>query len=399
MAKPTELADLTAELKERIPFSRFRFEWSSEIQGKHLILCGDWNRCGKRSSRTLYGSNGAAMKRQKRPLSTDSRQEALEAATKLVNTWCQGGDTRQRCKCAVEPAGRLLATQRRVVVDGIRSRSGGHGVKQKHLRHARALFEWLDVRNQPLDAPSSIRWAGEGVQQDTDTYSDRLRLAQWACQWACQWNRLYWFLPKSKRPIKPVVTRPFVDGGTDADLEVAFNLIHDKHAAAFFRVVAATGCRPSEVSLFDWAGWQVKGRPQALSGYSPKVEKEFVAICNPQAWIQGIDPSLLTVDGVDPKQRPVTAQTRELLVRHYSRLLKLVKKDLKAAGWMSMPTWTDLRHMWTIRAELDGFDMRIAAISQAHSHKMAELVYLRHGEQKQVLAEIERYSRLHSVAA
>lgn len=55
--------------------------------------------------------------------------------------------------------------------------------------------------------------------------------------------------------------------------------------------------------------------------------------------------------------------------------------------------------MWTIRAEETGYDMRTAAISQAHSHKMAAMVYLRHGEKRQVLAEIKRHASLHEAAA
>ncbi|MEY3767535.1 MAG: hypothetical protein RLZZ11_605, partial [Cyanobacteriota bacterium] len=80
MAQPTELADLTAELKERITDCRFRFEWSSRAQGCHLILCGDWNRCGRRSSRTLRDGDGAPFKKKKRSLSTSARQQALEGA-------------------------------------------------------------------------------------------------------------------------------------------------------------------------------------------------------------------------------------------------------------------------------------------------------------------------------
>jgi integrase len=394
MAKPTELAALTSELKERIPESRFRFEWSSKEQGEHLLLCGDWNRIGRRTSRTLHGNQGGPLRKQVRPLSTQSRLEALEAATRLVRSWIEGADTKQRCKPALEPAMNVLAMQRRVVLSEIRSRPGGHGVKQKHFRHARALFQWLDERNQRLDAPSAIYWAEEGVKRNTDTYADRLRVAQWACEW----NSQTWVLPHKKRAKKPDVKRPFVDLKENTDLEAAFALIQDEYARTFFRVIAATGCRPGEVMFFDWERWDNEGRPKNLYGYSPKVEKDFVAICNPLSWIQDINIELLTVEGLNRRERPVTSLTRELLVRNHSRLLKMVKKDLENAGWKLQPTWTDLRHMWTIRAEIDGYDMRTAALSQAHSHRMAEIIYLRHGEMKQVLAEIKRHSRLASAA-
>lgn len=395
MAQPTELADLTAELKERIPSCRFRFEWSSEAQGKHLLLCGDWNRCGRRSSRTLHDVEGSPLKKQRRALSTSVRQHSLECAVALINAWSDGADTRQRRKASQQPTSGLLASQRRLVVERIRSREGGHGIKQKHHRHARALFTWLDDRNQLLDAPNAILWAGEGVQRNTDTYADRLRMAQWACEW----NAIPWVLPEAKRAKKPEVSRPFVDRCSDAEIERAFTLINDPAAEAFFRVVAATGCRPGEVALFDWPRWIKEGRGQALHGYSPKVEKEFTAICNPLHWLEGVDPGVLVVEGVNPAQRPKGEAATELLVRHYSKLLKLVKSDLKAAGWQDLPTWTDLRHLWTIRAEIGGFNTRIAAIAQAHSPKMAQMVYLRHGEQRQVLAEINRVASLSAGAS
>jgi integrase len=395
MAKPTELADLTAELKERIPDCRFRFEWSSKAQGGHLILCGDWNRCGRRSSRTLRDVEGKPFTKQKRSLTTTARQQALEGAAVLVHSWADGADTRCRRTMTLQPTSSVLARQRRVVIERIRTRDGGHGIKQKHHRHARALFSWLDDRNQPLDAPNAIFWAGEGVQRNTDTYADRLRMAQWACQW----NALTWLLPEVKRAKKPEVSRPFVDHSTDAQIERAFTLITDPAAAAFFRVVAATGCRPGEVALFDWARWIEGGRGQALHGYSPKVEKDFTAICNPLCWLEDFDPALLVVQGVNSAQRPISEEASGLLVRHYSRLLKLVQRDLRAAGWQHVPTWTDLRHLWTIRAELAGFNTRIAAIAQAHSHKMAQMVYLRHGEQRQVLAEIQRVASLSATAS
>lgn len=317
------------------------------------------------------------------------------AAASMVVAWESGADTRQRHRPVVKPASSVLSIQRKIVFDGIRARDGGYGIKQKHMRHARSLFEWLDVRNQVLDAPNTICWAGEGVQKNTDTYADRLRLAQWACEW----NGCTWVLPKTKRAKKPEVKRPFVDHVTDSDLEAAFLLIKDKTAETFFRAVAATGCRPGEVALFDWKKWDQEGRPQNLCGYSPKVEKQFIAICNPLKWIQDIDIELLAVDGVESDLAPISEETSQRLVRHYSKLLKLVKRDLENEGWRHLPTWTDLRHMWTIRAELDGFNRRIAAISQAHSHKMAEMVYLRHGERRQVLAEIKRRASMQSEAA
>lgn len=395
MAAPTELAHLTAELKERIPDAPFRFEWASKAQGRHLLLCGDWNRIGRRGSRTLYGREAAVFRKEKRPLSTDQRLQALEAGIRLANAWRDGVDTRQRRKRCDEPTSSVLAMQRRVVVERIRSRAGGHGVKQKHHRHARALFVWLDERNQLLDAPNAIHWAGMGVKRDSDSYGDRLRVAQWACEW----NSKAWKVPEDKRPKKPMVCRPFVDRGADSELEQAFSMIKDPAATTFFRVIAATGCRPGEVGFFDWDRWERDGRPTELYGYSPKVEKDFVAICHPLEWIKEIDPTLLKVQGVDSAARPVSEESRALVVRHYSRLLKLVKKDLSARGWMVLPTWTDLRHMWTIRAEIDGFGMRIAALAQAHSHKMAEMVYLRHGEKRQVLAEIKRMASVVRVAA
>ena len=334
-------------------------------------------------------------KKQRRALSTSVRQHSLECAVALINAWSDGADTRQRRKASQQPTSSLLARQRRLVVERIRSREGGHGIKQKHHRHARALFTWLDDRNQLLDAPNAILWAGEGVQRNTDTYADRLRMAQWACEW----NALPWVLPEAKRAKKPEVSRPFVDHCTDAQIEQAFTLINDPAAAAFLRVVAATGCRPGEVALFDWARWIEGGRGQALQGYSPKVEKEFTAICNPLSWLKGLDPAVLMVAGVNPSQRPISEEASALMVRHYSRLLKLVQRDLRAAGWQRVPTWTDLRHLWTIRAELAGFNTRIAAIAQAHSHKMAQMVYLRHGEQRQVLAEIQRVASISAAAS
>lgn len=209
-----------------------------------------------------------------------------------------------------------------MVRDRIRSRDTGHGTKQKHLRHLSSLFEWLDERNQTLDAPSAVAWAGGGVERNSDNYADRLRIAQWACEW----NSLDWTVTANRRAKKPEVQRPFVDQCSDADLGLAFGLIKDVQAATFFRVIAATGCRPSEVALFDWERWESEGRSQALHGYSTKVSKDFVAIVNPLGWLQGIDPDLLRLEDVDPFERPVTEQTRALLTCHYSRLLKFGSK-------------------------------------------------------------------------
>lgn len=390
MAAPTELATLTAELKERIPESCFRFEWASKAQGEQLLLCGNWARNGRRSSRTLHDREQRVFRKPKRALTTDQRLQALEAAAQLTNAWIKGADTRQRRKRCDQPTSSLLAVQRRVVFDRIRARNGGHQCKQKHLRHARALFLWLDDRNQALDAPSAIEWAGEGVQRNKDTYADRLRVAQWACEW----NGKAWVLPEEKRAKKPEVSRPFVDQMHDGEVERMFSLIQDPAAATFCRVVAATGCRPGEVNFFDWERWEREGRPQALHGYSPKVKKDFIAICQPLAWIKDIDPALVQVEGLDREQRPVSEESTALLTKQHSRLLKLVKRDLEANGWKILPTWTDIRHMATIRAVIAGYDARTMAIAQAHSHKMAEMVYLRHGEKRQVLAEIERKARM-----
>jgi hypothetical protein len=83
------------------------------------------------------------------------------------------------------------------------------------------LFAWLDNRNQLLDAPNAICWAGEGVERNADTYADRLRMAQWACQWNC----LTWVLPEAKRAKKPKVQRPFVEQSNDADIQLVFTLV------------------------------------------------------------------------------------------------------------------------------------------------------------------------------
>ncbi len=80
--------------------------------------------------------------------------------------------------------------------------------------------------------------------------------------------------------------------------------------------------------------------------------------------------------------------------RHSSRLLKLVHRDLAATGFTCVPSWTDLRHLWSIRAQADGMARRTAALAQAHSERMAAAVYLRHGERRQTLAGIGRFDSI-----
>jgi hypothetical protein len=116
------------------------------------------------------------------------------------------------------------------------------------------------------------------------------------------------------------------------------------------------------------------------------------------AWINDVDTSLLKNRLIKRDGLSITEETSQQLTRHYSRLLKMVQKDLKDAGFEFVPTWTDLRHLWTIRADLDGMNRRIGAISQAHSEKMADLVYLRHGCKAQVLAEAQRFASVLQVA-
>ena len=388
MAQPGELADLTAELSELDPRNVFKFEWSSPAQGQHLLLCGDWNRRGRRSSRTLNDANGAPIRKPQRRLTTAQRQIALQGALSLAKRWEEGADTRKRLKRCHEPASGLLARQRRALMDYIRERAGGFGVKQKHKRHAQNLFSWLDETNLRLDSINAIEWASDGIKRNTDSYADRLRVAEWACKR----NAIAWVIPESKKPKKPIVCRPFVDDMVGFDLSKLFALIRDPEAAAFFRVVATTGCRPSEVAFFDWDKWEKGGRQVTIDGFSPKVGKEFTAICHPVAWINDVDTSLLKNRLIKRDGLSITEETSQQLTRHYSRLLKMVQKDLKDAGFEFVPTWTDLRHLWTIRADLDGMNRRIGAISQAHSEKMADLVYLRHGGKAQVLAEAQRFA-------
>lgn len=394
MAQPGELADLTAELSELDPRNVFKFEWSSPAQGQHLLLCGDWNRRGLRSSRTLNDANGAPIRKPKRGLTTAQRQIALQGALSLAKRWEEGTDTRKRLKRCHEPASGLLARQRRALMDYIRERAGRFGVKQKHNRHAMSLFSWLDEKNLRLDSVNAIEWASDGIEKNTDNYADRLRVAEWACEK----NAIAWVLPESKKPKKPNVRRPFVDHMVVCDLSELFALIRDPEAEAFFRVVAATGCRPSEVTLFNWDNWDKEGRPNTIDGFSPKAAVEFTALCHPVEWIKDLDINLLKLDWIKRDGLSISEETSERITRHYSRLLKMVKKDLKGAGFDVLPTWTDLRHLWTIRADLDGVNRRIGAFAQAHSEKMATLVYLRHGGKAQVLAEAKRFASVIQVA-
>ena len=132
----------------------------------------------------------------------------------------------------------------------------------------------------------------------------------------------------------------------------------------------------------------------SLHGFSPKAKKKFVAIIHPRRWLEDIDISLLLSMQIDDSGRRTSEEVAELNTRQSSRLLKLVQSDLEAAGFSCLPSWTDLRHMWTIRAEADGMDRRTAALAQAHSERMATAVYLRHGEQRQVLAGIQRFASI-----
>lgn len=395
MPKPGELAALTAELREKAPQCRFTFEWSSPAQGKHLLLCGDWNRQGRRTSRTIQDPEGKPIKKGARQLSTEQRVRALEAATSLVHSYLDGSAAKQRRKRALEPSSSLLEQQRKRLVRMIRERDGGHGVKSKHLRHVQSLFNWLDERNCYLDSATAINWAGDGVTQDTDNYSDRLRVAQWACIV----NQIGWIVPPQKRAKKPTVKRPFVDKMVGQDLSSLFRLITNPEAEAFFRVIAATGCRPSEVLCYDWKSWDEAGRPNTVDGYSRKIKKKFRSIIHPCEWLKDLDIDTLHTEWTHEELESADETISDALTKRYSRLLKLIQKDFKAAGIQHKPTWTCIRHLWTVRAELDGLNRHIGALSQAHSLKMATYVYLRHGAKGQVLAEAKRFARMRSEAA
>jgi hypothetical protein len=303
----------------------------------------------------------------------------------------RGSSTKQRKKRLLEPASSLLGQQRKKLIQIIRERDGGSGVKTKHLRHARGLFDWLDERSCLLDSVNAISWAGDGIERNTDNYSDRLRIAQWACGV----NNIALILPPNRRAKKPDVKRPFVDAMVGRDLSELFPHIQDPEAATFFPVIAATGCRPSEVLCFDWKKWDEEGRPNNIDGYSRKKGETFTAICHPIEWIKDISIELLT----SPWSREELESTCETvsndLTRRYSKLLKIAQRDLRAAGIGQDPTWTDLRHLWTVRADMDGISRRIGALAQAHSEKMASMIYLRHGARAQVIAEARRLASIH----
>ncbi len=386
----TEVGWLTHELRQSVSPCQFRYEWSNARQGLKLLLSGDWGRRRTHTTRTIPGAEGLPIRKGARPLSTTERQLALAAGLRLVRSWLDGGDTRQRRRPAGQPCDALLDRQRRILFDHIRARSCGFARKRKLLRHGQGLFAWLDLRGLALDSPNAIAWTGDGVRRDTANYADRLFVAQWAIEL----NGQAWVLPKRRRAQAPKVKRAFTEAATDADIEAIFSLISDPVAEAFCRAVAATGCRPSEVAYLDWKGWDRDGRPMGLQGFSPKVKKEFVAVAHPSRWLADLDPALLLVPGIDPSDRSPSEEVAELNTRHSSRLLKLVQKDLAAAGFTCLPTWTDLRHLWTIRAQADGMDRKTAALAQAHSERMAAAVYLRHGEKRQTLAGIERFASL-----
>ena len=285
MSKPDELAALTAELRCKIPGCTFGFEWSSPSQKKQLLLCGDWNRCGRRSSRTIKGPDGNAIKKGRYQLDTDQRRFAIENVLRLVSAYDEGAVTTQRRKPDRFLTSISLQDRKRRVMELIRERDGGHRAKTKHLRHLRSLFDWLDDRNLLLDCVNAIRWAGDGVKRDTDTYADRLRIAEWSCTV----NGIQWILPPpNKRAKKPQVHRPFVDAWVGRNLAELFPLIQDPAAQASTRVVAATGCRPSEVFCFDWDKWDATGRPNTIDCFSRKIGQPFTALCNPLQWVVGI---------------------------------------------------------------------------------------------------------------
>ena len=389
MIHPTsELACLTDELRQAVALCPFRFEWANQRQGQKLLLSGDWNRCCTHTTRTISGPDGLPIRKALGPMTTIQRQAALTAGQGLIKRWQSGADTRQRRRPCSSPCNLQLDQQRRTLVDHVRSRSCGHGRKQKLLRHSQNLFLWLDERSLALDSPNAICWASNDVSRATANYSDRLFVAQWAIEL----NGLVWMLPKHRRAQKPKVKHPFAESACDADVEALFALISDAAAEAFCRVVAATGCRPSEVLLFDWQRWEADGRPMQLHGWSPKLKKAFVAAVHPIHWLEGLDIALLSSDAVDPwdcSDSEVAAQAR---TRYSSRMLRLMQANLRRANFSCLPTWTDLRHLWTIRAQSDGMDRRTAALAQAHSERMAAEVYLRHGEQRQALSGIKRFA-------
>lgn len=389
----TELGWLTLELRELVKPCPFRFEWSNARQGKKLLLGGDWARKATHTTRTIHGIDGAAIRKGIGPLSTANRQAALAAGSRLVKAWQNGAETNQRLRPCDQTMNRRLSHQRRIALDHIRGRSCGHGRKRKLLRLTENLFHWLDMRSLALDSPNSIIWAGDNVSRDTANYADRLFVAQWAVEL----NGNPWVLPKNRRAQTPKVKRPFIESSNDSDITRMFLAIRDRHAEAFCRVVAATGCRPSEVIFFDWNRWDDEGRPHKLHGFSPKVNKKFVAAIHPKQWLQDVDTSLLKSLNFSQPENVNSEEIAELNTRQSSRLLKQVQRDLSASGFTCLPTWTDLRHMWSIRAETDGMERRVAALAQAHSERIATDVYLRHGQEQQAIAGIERFASLQLV--
>ncbi len=245
MALPTELASLTHELKQGCPSQGFRFEWSSKAQGVHLLLCRDWNRNGRRTSRTIPGPDGLAITKARQQLATPIRAHVLSEGQKLIQLWNQGGSTNSRHRPCQPLITSALKHQKKSVLCLITARQSQDRSKQKHLRHLHGLFDWLESGRMTLDGPNAQRWAREGCDLNTDNCSDRIRIAKWACGH----NGIPWVLSPIHKPKAPSVIRPFVDKATDADIHRAISLVSDPVAATFFRVVAATGCRPSEVEL------------------------------------------------------------------------------------------------------------------------------------------------------
>lgn len=388
MAPPTELSALTRELKEVCPHQTFRFEWSSRAQGVHLLLCGDWNRNGRRSSRTIQGPDGLAICKTRQQLSTITRQHVLSEAMKLVDIWNQGGHTNSRHRPGHPLVTSALKQQKRTVMYHIDAKPSLDRSKQKHLRHVHSLFDWLETRRRVLDSPNSQQWAREGCRLDTDNYSDRLRVAKWACEL----NRLPWVISPIHKPKAPKVERPFVDKATDDDIYTAIQMVSDPAAATFFRVVAATGCRPSEVALYNWEKWDLAGRPNYIEGFSRKSQAPLMSIIHPLEWIMEIDWKLVCLEGISliPRER-VSEEESNRLTKQYSDLLRKVQDETRAKGFAWRIRWTDLRHLWTLRSDADGMNTRTAALSQSHSENMHKMVYLRHNTLRQVLAEAKRF--------